>query len=151
MHEHRSLHTPCSAHYSNGTLVDKRNGQKRMLGTCIIHVHCLWWKSLFTAMVRELVSEVRDENFSPNWHGFLRGRRREGAMLAQRCMAWHLNFSGKNLTTIRSRMRTPVRALTEKRVKRKMSTCSRQTSGWRGDQETERFSCRGTMDNSRSC
>ena len=33
-------HTPCREHYSNGTLIDKRNGQKGMLGTRIIHVLC---------------------------------------------------------------------------------------------------------------
>ena len=53
VHAQRALHTPCSAHYSNGTLVDKRNGQKGMLGTRIIHVLCPWWKSLFAAMVRD--------------------------------------------------------------------------------------------------
>ena len=78
----------------NGTLIDKRNGQKGMLGTRIIHVLCLWWKSHFAAMVRETISEGGDEHFSPSWHGFLRGRRREGAMLAQRCMGWH-DLSGK--------------------------------------------------------
>ena len=30
---------------------------------------------------RETVSEGGDEHFSPNWHDFLRGRRREGVML----------------------------------------------------------------------
>ena len=76
VHAPRALHTPCSAHYSNGTLIDKRDGQKGMLGTRIIHFPCPWWKSLFAAMVRETVSEGGDEHFSPNWHGFLRGRRR---------------------------------------------------------------------------
>ena len=47
-------------------------------------------------MVRETVSEGGDEHFSPNWHGFHRGRRREGAMLAQRCMGWHLTSLGKS-------------------------------------------------------
>ena len=46
VHAQRALHTPCSAHYSNGTLIDKRNGQKGILGTRIIHVLCPWWKSL---------------------------------------------------------------------------------------------------------
>ena len=32
-------------------------------------------------MVKETVSEGGDERFSPNWHGFLQGRRREGAVL----------------------------------------------------------------------
>ena len=90
VHAQRALHTPCSAHYSNGTLIDKRYGQKGMLGTGIIHVLCPWWKSVFAAMVRESVSE------SPNWHGFLCGLRREGPMLAQRCMGWHLTFLGKS-------------------------------------------------------
>ena len=78
------------------TLNDKRNGQKGMLDTRIIHVLCPWWKSLFAAMVRETVSEGGDEHFSPIWHGFLRGRRREGAMLAQRCMGWRLTSLGKS-------------------------------------------------------
>ena len=78
VHAQRALHTPCCAHYSNGTLIDKRNGRKGMLGTRIIHVLCPWWKSLFAAVVGETVSEGGDEHFSPNWHGFLRGRRREG-------------------------------------------------------------------------
>ena len=95
-HAQRALHTPCSAHYSNGTLIDKRNGQKGMQGTRIIHVLCPWWKSLFAAMVRDTVSEGSYEHFSPNWHGFLRGRKREGTMLAQRCMGWHLTSLGKS-------------------------------------------------------
>ena len=90
VHAQRGLHTPCSAHYSNGTLIDKRHGQKGMLGTRIIHVLCPLWKSVFAAMVRETVSEGRGEHFSPNSHGFLRGRRSEVAMLAQRCVGWHL-------------------------------------------------------------
>ena len=56
-HAQRALHTPCSAHHSNGTLIDKRNRQKGMLGTRLIHFLCPWWKSLFAAMVREMVSE----------------------------------------------------------------------------------------------
>ena len=84
----RALHTPCSAHYSNGTLIDKRNGQKGMLG----HTG----SSTFYAPGGKTVSEGGDEHFSPNWHGFLRGRRREGAMLAQRCMGWHLTSLGKS-------------------------------------------------------
>ena len=96
VHAQRALHTPCSAHCSHGTLVDRRNGQKGMLGTRITHVLCPWWKSLFAAMVRETVSEGGDEHFSANWHGFLRGRRREGAMLAQRCMRWRLTSLGKS-------------------------------------------------------
>ena len=74
--------TPYSAHYSNGTVIDKRNGQKGMLGTRIIHILCPMWKRLFAAMVRERVSE---EHFLPNWHEFFQGRWREGAMLVQRC------------------------------------------------------------------
>ena len=44
-HAQRALHTPCSAHHSNGTMIDKRNGQKGMLGTRIVHVLCLLEKS----------------------------------------------------------------------------------------------------------
>ena len=95
VHAQRALHTPCSAHYCNGTLIDKRNGQKGMLGTRIIHVLCPWWKSLIAAMVREVVLEGGDEHLSPYWHGFLCGRRREGAMLAHRCMGWHITSLGE--------------------------------------------------------
>ena len=94
VHAQRALHAPCSAHCSNGTLIDKRNGQKGMLGTRIIHVLCPRWKSVFAAMMRETVSEGGDEHFSPNWHHLLGGRRREGAMLAQRCMGRHLTSIG---------------------------------------------------------
>ena len=47
-------------------------------------------------MVKEKVSEGGDKHFSPNWHSFLRGRRREGAIFAQRCMGWHLTSLGKS-------------------------------------------------------
>ena len=57
VHAQRALHTPCGAHNSNGNLIDKRNGQKGMMGTRIIHVLCPWWKGLFAAMVRETVAE----------------------------------------------------------------------------------------------
>ena len=50
---HKEHSTPCSAHHSNGTLIDRRNGQKGMLGTRIIHVLYPLWQSLFAAMVRE--------------------------------------------------------------------------------------------------
>ena len=36
-----------------------------------------------------------DEHFSPNWHGVLRGRRREGAMLAQRCVGLAFDYDGE--------------------------------------------------------
>ena len=36
VHAQRALHAPCSAHHSNGTPFDKRNGQKGLLGTRII-------------------------------------------------------------------------------------------------------------------
>ena len=53
VHAQRALHTPCSAHHSNGTLIDKRSRQRGMLGTRLIHFLCPWWKSLFAAMVSE--------------------------------------------------------------------------------------------------
>ena len=87
---------PCSAHCSDGTLIDKGNGQKGMLGTRIIHVLCPRWKSSFATMVRGTKLEGGDEHFSPNRHGFLCGRRREGAMPAQRCMGWRLTSMGKS-------------------------------------------------------
>ena len=77
VHAQRALHTQFSAHDSNGSLIDKRNGQDGVLVTRVTHVLCHWWKSVFAAMVRESVSEGGDQRFSPNWHGFLRGRRRE--------------------------------------------------------------------------
>ena len=64
VHAQRALHTPCSAHHSNGTLIDKRNGQKGMMGTRIIHVLRLWWKGFLAAMVRETISEGGDGLFS---------------------------------------------------------------------------------------
>ena len=90
VHVQRALHTPCSAHDSNGTLIDKRNGQKRMLDTRIIHVLCLWWKMVFAAMVREAVPEGGDEHFSPNWRT---KERRRNARTAMHGMA--LDFSWK--------------------------------------------------------
>ena len=42
VHADGAYHTHCRAHYSNATLIDKRNGQKGMLGTRIIHVLCPW-------------------------------------------------------------------------------------------------------------
>ena len=53
-----------SAQYSNGTMVDKRNGPKGMLGTRIIHVLCPWWKSVFAAMVGETIFEGGGAHFS---------------------------------------------------------------------------------------
>ena len=35
VHAQRALHSLCSAHYSNGTLIDERNGQERNVG----HAH----------------------------------------------------------------------------------------------------------------
>ena len=96
VHAQRALGTPCSAHYLDGTLKDRRNGQKGMLGTRIIHVLCPWWKRLFAATATDLVSEERgDERSSPNWRGFLRGRRRKGAAMAHRTMGRHLTSLGK--------------------------------------------------------
>ena len=151
VHAQRALHTPCSAHCSNGTLIDKRNGQKGMLGTRIIHVLCSWWKSVFAARVRDTVFEGGNEHFSPNWHGFLRGRRREGAMLAQRCMGWHLTSLGKShlnsLTDMSNAFSCTKR---EKRWRKQTNKCSRETFGWLRDCETEWSFCRVTMENSRS-
>ena len=74
------------------------NGLKGMMDTRTIHVLCPWWKGLFAAMVRETVAEGGDEHFSPNWHGFLRGRRRERELCSHKdawdgiCLGkFHLN------------------------------------------------------------
>ena len=66
----------------NDTLIDKRNGQKGMLGTRIIHVLCPLWKSLFAAMLRETVSKVAEGRafLAKMVRVPLQGRRREGAM-----------------------------------------------------------------------
>ena len=45
VHAKQAFHLPCSAHSSKGTMIDKRNGQKGMLGTRIIHILCPLWKS----------------------------------------------------------------------------------------------------------
>ena len=63
VHAQRAFHTPCRAHYSNGTLIDKHNGQKGMLGTRIIHVPCPGWKSLYAVMARETITEGRGKHF----------------------------------------------------------------------------------------
>ena len=57
VHAQRALHTPCSVHFPNGTLLDKCNEQNGILGSRIIRVLCPWLKSLFVAVVTEMISE----------------------------------------------------------------------------------------------
>ena len=81
---HTLQRTQLKRHHDRQTKRTEKNAGKKNYSRL-----CPLWKSLFAAMVRERVTERRDEHFSSNWHGLLRGRRREGVMLAQRCMGWH--------------------------------------------------------------
>ena len=102
----------------------------------------------FTA-VAMLAGEARplgtarwNEHVSPNWHGFILGRRREGAMLAQRCMGWPMATSHLNSLTD---MSMPSRAQREKRWRRQMNKCFRKFHGWSRGHETRWFFFRDTM------
>ena len=94
----------------------QRNGQKAMLGTRIMYVLCLWWKSLFAAMVREMVPDGGDENYLQTGHGFLRGQMERGsnARTTMHALCW----------TIPSEF-----AHRCEQWRRQASKCSRETSG----------------------
>ena len=92
----RALHTPCSAHNSNGTLNDKRDGQKGMLGTRIIHVLCSWWNSVFAAMVRETVSEGGDDTSLQTGTAFSADDGERVQCSRSDAWGWHLTSLGKS-------------------------------------------------------
>ena len=54
---------------------------------------CTWWKAFFGAALRR---SLRDQPVSWNdaFHGYITGRRREGAMITQRVVSWRLRQEG---------------------------------------------------------
>ena len=83
--------TPVDAHRCIAAPIDKRNGKIKIPGSRIIYNFCPFWGAFYRAGLS------RGEKFhSVNWpsydHGFLVGRRREGAMLTQRVMSERMRF-----------------------------------------------------------
>ena len=88
-HSRAAAHVPHIANLSKGFLLDKANGKEGLLGQRIVHLYCPWWRNYFGAALK---AEQRKTPFSwPPWcHAYLAGRRREGAMITQRCLSWTL-------------------------------------------------------------
>ena len=82
-------------------------------------------------------TEGGDEHFPPNWHGFFRGRRREGAMLAQRCTGWHFTCLGKSHLNSLTDMSNAFSCTKRETMEEPTNKCSRETSGWLRDCEME--------------
>ena len=59
----------------------------------MVHMFCTWWKVFFRAALRR---NLRDQPFHWNdsFHGYITGRRREGAMITQRAVSVRLQKEG---------------------------------------------------------
>ena len=74
-----------------GCLLDKRNNKEKMESTRLIHVLCAFWCYWYAALMWQGIAKKQfDDDVPPFHHGVLRGRRREGAMAAQRAMGQRL-------------------------------------------------------------
>lgn len=89
VHVRRASATPNVANLSKGFFIDKENGKAWLLGQRLLHIYCPFWRSFFGGIVKEAEKKKPFEwaDFS---HAYLAGRRREGAMLAQRATSWTL-------------------------------------------------------------
>ena len=85
--------TPYLAHLSRGVTLDKGNKKSGVTALRLIHMFCTWWKAFFGAALRR---SLRDQPVSWNdaFHGYITGRRREGAMITQRVVSWRLRQEG---------------------------------------------------------
>ena len=93
VHVLRCEHTPCIGNLSRGFFVDKSNGLPGLQGQRLLHLYCSYWRNYFGAV---LARGIRNTTHNwPHWfHGYLPGRRREGAMLTQRAIQWKSDFAG---------------------------------------------------------
>lgn len=92
VHVRRADRLPHEANYSLAFLLDKRN---QKVGMPMIHAVCSFWKSVVGGMMQSGMRRKAEEHYDdrmPAWaHGFLSSRRRESAMLVQRCMGYKLD------------------------------------------------------------
>ena len=145
VHAQRALHTPCSAHHSNGTLIDKRNGQKGMLGTRVIHVLCPWWKVLsLQRRGKRFLKEGMNTSLQTGTASFADEGEREQCSHNERCMGWHLTSLGKShLNSLTGNaFSCTKREANEQMFKGDLCMAQRLRNGV--------FVCRDTMENSRS-
>ena len=65
---------------------NRKSGAKELR---LIHMFCMWWKAFFSAILRR---NLRNSSFNWNdaFHGYITGRRREGAMITQRAVSMRL-------------------------------------------------------------
>ena len=86
--------TPHLAHLSRGVTLDKGNKKSGVKALRLIHMFCTWWKTFFGAALRR---SLRDQlvSWNDSFHGYITGRRREGAMITQRVVSWRLRQASR--------------------------------------------------------
>ena len=63
-----------------------------MAGQRLIHIVCPFWKAFYDGCMKEGVDKKKYDSGHASWqHGFLAFRRRESAMMVQRCVGWRLD------------------------------------------------------------
>ena len=90
-HIRRSGYTPLRWHRSSGAAL-KKNATPGPAGKRVVHVLDPLGKSFYS----QLVAKRAPAAPSPLDHGFLKHRRKEGALLIQMCAAWRLKEAGYN-------------------------------------------------------
>ena len=92
-----------AAPLSRGVTLDKGNRKSEVKALRLIHMFCMWWKAFFSAILRR---NLRNSSFHWNdaFHGYITGRRREGAMITQRAVSMRLRKEGiQHLTDFEDR------------------------------------------------
>ena len=88
-HLHAGQFIPLVANKSMAFLQDKNNGKPGLLGQRILHLYCTFWRHWHGAAMHQSVKATQ-----PRWqsysHAYLKGRRREGAMITQNSVQMRL-------------------------------------------------------------
>ena len=123
VHEHVRLagRTPSVANLFATFIQDKGNGLEGFEGQRLLHACCPCW-SFFGGVIE--VSLKKSGTIWPSWmHAYLKGRRREAAMMVQRIVSWVLDFLGLSFYTDFKGMKNAFAcAKSERRRRRIIST-----------------------------
>ena len=91
----RTRGTPVATHAGHPCLVRKGLSQGKATKPRMVHVACSFWSGWY----KQLKASGRRWEAPPHHHGFIKGRRRETAMLAQMNATWRLRKAGLSRIT----------------------------------------------------
>lgn len=95
LHHRRVGLSPAQAHLSQCYLIDKGGGQPGPGGIRIVHGCCPFWSSFYRHLMK--VGQRQKKPQLPSYcFGFMKGRRKEDAMLCVRLAGWRLRHDGRD-------------------------------------------------------